>query len=87
MDDYNDHNFITKFMTQYKNEIDNVICELNQLYSILLNSVKDITYVFEVPFKKIEDERPGTVVNVESFIREKFIDIICNDDLIKVKII
>ena len=72
------------FWNKYKKEIDDVINQLNQLYSILLNSVKDITYVFEYPFKLIEKERLGTKINIETFIKDKFFDIICNDELIKV---
>jgi len=83
IEDYDDRSFFINFWNQYKSEIDNVINELNQLYSILLNSVKDITFVFEHPFAKIEEERPNTKINIESFIKDKFLDIICNDDLIK----
>ena len=72
------------FWNRYKKEIDDVINQLNQLYSILLNSVKDITNVFEYPFKLIERERIGTKINIETFIKDKFFDIICNDELIKV---
>jgi len=83
LDDYEEKNFFINFWNKYKVEIDNVINELNQLYSILLNSVKDITYVFEYPFKLIEDMRENTKINIESFIKDKFFDIICNDELIK----
>jgi len=83
IEDYDDRNFFINFWNQYKKEIDNVINELNQLYSILLNSVKDISFVFEYPFKRIEEERQNTKINIESFIKDKFFDIICNDDLIK----
>ena len=76
------------FWNKYKKEIEIILIkiynQLNQLYSILLNSVKEITYVFEYPFKMIEKERTGTKINIETFIKDKFFDIICNDELIKV---
>lgn len=84
VEDLEDKNFFVNFWNKYKKEIDNVINELNQLYSILLNSVKDISYVFEYPFKQIEDERKNTKISIESFIKDKFFDVICNDELIKV---
>jgi hypothetical protein len=83
-EDFKDKNFFMNFWNRYKKEIDDVINQLNQLYSILLNSVKDITNVFEYPFKLIERERIGTKINIETFIKDKFFDIICNDELIKV---
>jgi hypothetical protein len=83
-EDFKDKNFFMNFWNKYKKEIDDVINQLNQLYSILLNSVKEITYVFEYPFKLIEKERIGTKINIETFIKDKFFDIICNDELIKV---
>ena len=87
--DFNDEDseykkFFMNFWNKYKKEIDDVINQLNQLYSILLNSVKEITFVFEYPFKLIEKERSGTKINIETFIKDKFFDIICNDELIKV---
>lgn len=85
-EDFKDKNFFMNFWNKYKKEIDDVINQLNQLYSILLNSVKEITYVFEYPFKLIEKERIGTKINIETFIKDKFFDIICNDELIKVNL-
>lgn len=78
----NENNF-QNFWKTYKKEIDDVINQLNQLYSILLNSVKEITLVFEYPLKQIEKKREGAKMNIETFIKDKFFDIICNDDLIK----
>ena len=83
-EDFEDKNFFMNFWNKYKKEIDEVINQLNHLYSILLTSVKDITNVFEYPFKLIEKERSGTKINIETFIKDKFFDIICNDGLIKV---
>jgi hypothetical protein len=84
--DKNDDNaFIHKFWKTYKKEIDDVINQLNHLYSVLLNSVKEISFVFKYPFDLIENQREGPKINIETFIKDKFFDIICNDDLIKVK--
>ena len=86
VEDLEDKNFFVNFWNKYKKEIDNVINELNQLYSILLNSVKDISYVFKYPFKMIEEGKKNTKISIESFIKDKFFDVICNDELIKVYI-
>lgn len=86
-EDFRDKNFFMNFWNKYKKEIDDVINQLNQLYSILLNSVQEITYVFEYPFKLIELEKVGTKINIETYIKDKFFDIICNDELIKVSLI
>jgi hypothetical protein len=55
--DKNDDNaFIHKFWKTYKKEIDDVN-QLNHLYSVLLNSVKEISFVFKYPFDLIENQR------------------------------